>query len=168
MSNRTTGGSSFLRVFYGMIAAMVAVTILLVVVSFLAGSLSGARKSAGGQADKTTLSERLAPLGTLNVAGAAVTTVTGTAVAAPAAVDGKATYDSACAACHTTGVAGAPKIGDAAGWKERLAQGKDTLYQHAIKGFQGKSGMMPAKGGNAALSDTAVKAAVDHMLAGTQ
>jgi len=65
----------------------------------------------------------------------------------------------------TAGVAGAPKTGDKAGWAPRVAQGKDTLYKHAIGGFQGKMGVMPAKGGNTSLSDADVKAAVDYMLA---
>lgn len=86
--------------------------------------------------------------------------------AAPAAsADGKAVYDGLCMACHGAGVAGAPKTGNAADWKPRIAQGKDTLYKHAIEGFTGKTGMMPAKGGNASLSDAEVKAAVDYMTA---
>ena len=86
--------------------------------------------------------------------------------AAPAAagVDGKAVYDGLCMACHAAGVAGAPKVGDAADWKERLAQGKDTLYKHSIEGFTGKKGMMPAKGGNPSLTDEEIKAAVDYMI----
>lgn len=75
-------------------------------------------------------------------------------------VDGKAVYEKACGACHGAGVMNAPKFGDKGAWSARLGQGKDTLYEHAIKGIRG----MPAKGGNAALSDAEVKAAVDHML----
>ncbi|MDO4997551.1 MAG: c-type cytochrome [Neisseria sp.] len=86
------------------------------------------------------------------------------AVAAPAATaDGKAVYDSLCMACHAAGVAGAPKTGDSAGWKDRLAQGKDTLVKNAITGFTGKTGVMPAKGGNPGLSDAEVEAAVIYM-----
>jgi cytochrome c5 len=81
--------------------------------------------------------------------------------AAPGKADGKATYDSICMACHTTGAAGAPKLGDKAAWAPRLAQGKDALYATALKG----KGAMPAKGGNPALPDDAVKAAVDYMTA---
>lgn len=81
-----------------------------------------------------------------------------------AGIDGKAVYDGLCMACHGAGVAGAPKVGDAADWKARLAQGKDVLYKHSIEGFTGKKGMMPAKGGNPALSDEEVKAAVDFMV----
>jgi cytochrome c5 len=87
------------------------------------------------------------------------------AAGAPAAKGGEGVYKTACAACHSAGVAGAPKSGDKAAWAPRLAQGKDTLYKHAIAGFQGKAGVMPAKGGNPTLSDTDVKAAVDYMMA---
>ncbi len=78
--------------------------------------------------------------------------------------DGQKTYQQACFACHGTGAAGAPKIGDKANWKPRIAQGTETLYKNAIKGYQGKNGVMPAKGGRADLSDDAVKAAVDYMV----
>ncbi|HET9338802.1 MAG TPA: c-type cytochrome, partial [Casimicrobiaceae bacterium] len=74
-------------------------------------------------------------------------------------------YEGMCIACHGAGVAGAPKLGDKAAWAPRLAQGAATLHDHAIKGFQGKAGVMPPKGGNAALSDADVKAAVDFMAA---
>ena len=80
------------------------------------------------------------------------------------AADGKATYTQACATCHAAGVAGSPKFGDKGAWKDRIAQGMDTLHEHAIKGFKGKTGFMPAKGGRADLSDDAVKAAVDYMV----
>lgn len=76
-----------------------------------------------------------------------------------------ATYQKTCFACHGTGVAGAPKFGDKAAWKMHIAKGKATLYKHAIEGFKGTKGFMPAKGGNASLSDAEVKAAVDYMVA---
>ena len=77
---------------------------------------------------------------------------------------GKKLYDAACVACHGAGIAGAPKFGDKSAWGPRIAQGKPTLYEHAIKGFQGKAGVMPPKGGSSA-SDDEVKAAVDYMAA---
>lgn len=83
---------------------------------------------------------------------------------APAAAGGESVYKSACVACHGAGVAGAPKTGDKAAWSARIAQGKPTLYQHAIAGYQGKAGVMPAKGGNTALADGDVKSAVDYMV----
>ena len=66
--------------------------------------------------------------------------------------------------CHAAGVAGAPKPGDKADWGPRIAQGKDTLYKHAIEGYTGAKGMMPARGGNTKMSDEDVKAAVDYMV----
>ncbi|MHB1142623.1 MAG: c-type cytochrome [Sulfuricaulis sp.] len=90
------------------------------------------------------------------------------APAAPAAggntAKGEDIYKQTCFACHAAGVAGAPKLGDKAAWGPRIAQGNDTLYMHSIKGFQGKAGMMPPKGGNMSLSDADVKAAVDYMV----
>jgi cytochrome c5 len=70
-------------------------------------------------------------------------------------------YRQACAFCHDRGVAGAPKTGDVAAWSGRLAQGMDTLYTVALRG----KGAMPAKGGNPALADADVNAAVDYMVA---
>lgn len=90
--------------------------------------------------------------------------------AAPAKVSadaGKKLHDTACIACHGTGVAGAPKTGDKAAWAPRIKQGSATLYEHAIKGFQGKAGVMPPKGGSTA-SDDEVKAAVDYMAAASK
>jgi len=78
-----------------------------------------------------------------------------------AKLDGKNVYDTACAACHATGVAGAPKFGDKVAWAPRLTSGKDTLYASSIKG----KGAMPPKGGQLQLSDDHVKAAVDFMAA---
>ena len=80
--------------------------------------------------------------------------------AKPAAADGKKIYDTTCTACHTAGVAGAPKLGDKAGWAPRIKQGMDTLVQDAIKGM----GAMPPKGGNASLSDADIRAAVEFMV----
>lgn len=76
------------------------------------------------------------------------------------AASGKDVYESTCAACHTTGAAGAPKFGDKAVWAPRLATGAKTLHASAISG----KGVMPAKGGNAALPDADVIAAVDYMI----
>ena len=83
-----------------------------------------------------------------------------TAVSITAQADGEATYNQACMACHMTGAAGAPIRGNADHWAPRLEKGIDTLYDHAINGFQA----MPPKGGQLNLSDDEVKAAVDHMV----
>lgn len=78
---------------------------------------------------------------------------------------GKKVYGSVCSMCHAANVAGAPKPGDKADWGPRIAQGNDTLYKHAIEGFTGAKGMMPARGGGSTLTDVELKAAVDYMVA---
>jgi cytochrome c5 len=82
------------------------------------------------------------------------------AVAVAGAADGKKVFDSTCVACHATGVAGAPKLGDKTAWAPRIKQGMDTLVQSALKG----KGAMPPKGGNASLSDADVRAAIEFMV----
>ena len=77
---------------------------------------------------------------------------------------GKTIYEGNCAGCHDSGVAGAPKPGDKAAWSERIAQGgMDMIVKKSIEGYDGKTGMMPAKGGNASLEDEEVKNAVAYM-----
>jgi cytochrome c5 len=78
---------------------------------------------------------------------------------ASAAADGKKVFGSVCTACHSTGVAGAPKLGDKAAWAPRLKQGLDGLVHSALKG----KNAMPPKGGNSSLSDAEVRAAVEYM-----
>lgn len=92
-----------------------------------------------------------------------VTMCAGLAMAASGAAfaDGAATYKEACAACHVAGVAGAPKLGDKAAWGPRIEQGNDALYAAVLNG----KGAMPPKGGRTDLSDDAIKAAVDYMVA---
>jgi cytochrome c5 len=80
--------------------------------------------------------------------------------ATAAAANGKAVYDKTCVACHSTGVAGAPKPGDKQAWAPRLQQGQDVLLQSVIKG----KGAMPPKAGNPALSDAEIWAAVEFMI----
>ncbi|MFC5460161.1 c-type cytochrome [Massilia niabensis] len=98
-------------------------------------------------------------------APAAAAPAAGPAVASADA--GKALYNSACIACHGAGIAGAPKLADKANWAPRIQQGNAVLYEHAIKGYQGKAGVMPPKGGSSA-PDADVKAAVDFMVASSR
>lgn len=89
--------------------------------------------------------------------------------AAPAAgAAGKSIYGKVCALCHAAGVAGAPKPGNKEDWAPRIAQGNDVMYKHAIEGFTGSKGMMPARGTGASLTDDEVKAAVDYMVSLSQ
>ncbi len=86
--------------------------------------------------------------------------------AADGVVDGEASYNAACLACHMTGAGGAPIVGDAGAWAERIAKGTDALHASGLNGVAGTT--MLAKGGRADLSDEAVIAAVDFMIANSQ
>ena len=118
-----------------------------------------------------TVEERIAPFSKVAVAGQDNSAL---AIKAPAAAQGAGAaaipangtdlVNTACSACHGAGIAGAPKLGDKAAWGPRIAKGKDTLYQHAINGFQGTAGVMPPKGGRVDVPDDLVRAAVDHMI----
>jgi cytochrome c5 len=77
---------------------------------------------------------------------------------------GKKVFGSTCSLCHASGAAGAPIFGNKADWDPRIAQGMDVLYKHAIEGFTGAKGVMPARGGSTTLSDDDVKAAVNYMV----
>jgi cytochrome c5 len=79
---------------------------------------------------------------------------------------GRTVWLDTCKVCHMSDFAGAPLVTDRAAWAQRLQQGKDVLYQHAIEGFHGPMGTeMPPRGGNAQLTDEQVRAAVDYMVA---
>ncbi|MEO5660399.1 MAG: c-type cytochrome [Polaromonas sp.] len=84
----------------------------------------------------------------------------GPAPSAEVLAKGEKIYTATCLACHGAGVLGAPKIGDKAMWEPRVAKGMDVLYASSINGIK----MMPARGGNAALKDDEMKAAVDYMV----
>lgn len=88
--------------------------------------------------------------------------------AAPAPVAentvGKSVFGKTCAMCHAVGAAGAPKPGDKVDWGPRIAQGDAVLQKHALEGFTGTKGVMPPRGGAAALTDDEVKAAVAFMV----
>lgn len=119
-----------------------------------------------------SVEERVASPARVAVAGqdnSALTIAPVTAAPAVAAAqvkleNGTDVYQNVCKVCHQAGVAGAPKAGDKAAWGPRIAQGKATLYEHAVKGFSGKTGVMPPKGGRTDLSDDLIHQAVDHLI----
>jgi cytochrome c5 len=81
------------------------------------------------------------------------------------AFGGKNIYECLCTFCHSTGLPNVPQLGSPEDWTDRIAQGELLLYERAINGFIGDSGMtMPAKGGNTSLSDDDIRAAVDYMI----
>lgn len=132
----------------------------------LVASLAVGMAFAASQTYNDQVADRLKPAGNVCVQGETCETAA-TAVASAAASgpkSGDEVYTTACAACHATGALNAPKFGDASAWSARIAKGNETLYANAINGINA----MPAKGGNASLSDDEVKAAVDHILANSQ
>ncbi len=114
--------------------------------------------------------ERLRPVALLAVSGRDNSAVEAAspapaAPAGPAAVmTGEAVYNMACVACHGMGIGGSPIFGNKAAWAPRIAQGEATLHEHALKGYQGKAGLMPAKGGRVDLADESIVNAVDYMV----
>jgi cytochrome c5 len=113
-----------------------------------------------GAADETAVTAA-APAAAPVAAAPAPASEPAASAAKPDLAHGEKIYRQSCAFCHDKGVAGAPKTGDAAAWVPRLAQGMDALYAAALRG----KGAMPAKGGNPALADTDVNAAVDYLAA---
>lgn len=110
---------------------------------------------------------RIEPIGTVCVEGedcGDILTAPAPAAASSGPRSGEEVYQSVCAACHNTGVAGAPKVGDASAWSPRIEKGMETLINHAINGFNA----MPAKGGCANCPDEEIQAAVEHMVEGSQ
>lgn len=160
----------FLKRFSIIIAALAVLTVVLIL-GARALYLS-APTEPNGLAEQRT-NERLRPVGAVYAGetGAAAMAAAAEAAAKAAAsmvaydgsLDGGFIYQQLCGACHTSGAAGAPKLvqGD---WTNRIPQGVDTLIKHAIEGYQGEAGIMPARGGNPALSDAQVEASVRWML----
>ena len=142
--------------------------VLFTVIVFVTARAIGANSFERMQNSPDAVLERIQPVGKVRVGksdqvvAAAEPAGSAPAAAAPAAAagDGEAIYSKACVACHSTGVAGAPKVGDKAAWEPRLAQGMDGLVGSALKG----KGAMPPKGGQMSLSDGDIKSAVQYML----
>ena len=165
------------------LVALAFVVPVLLIVSLVQIVTGGMRVDAGApDMSEEAIAARIKPVGELNLTpggtaeapesapavapsapAAAVQPPAPVTTAAPAAAarSGEEVHQQACAMCHVAGLAGAPRTGDKVAWQPRIAQGKATLYEHAIKGFR----TMPAKGGNTSLSDAEVKAAVDYLAA---
>jgi len=112
------------------------------------------------------IEQRITPIGEVCLQGETDCGGAATAAAGAAARSGEEVYNAACMACHATGAGGAPLLGDAAAWADRIAKGTDALYDSGINGIAG-TGMI-AKGGCMNCSDEEIRAAVDYMVAGSQ
>ena len=161
----------FIKHFSQVIALLVGITFCLILLGLY---FNGLKQVEPNPAAVAAIEARIAPIG---AAYAGATGAAAQAAAAQAAadaakgqvayggtLDGAVIFGNLCTGCHTAGVAGAPMLTQAA-WAARIAQGKDTLYSHAINGYKGPDGnQMPARGGNPALSDEQIKATIDWML----
>jgi len=182
MSEHDSEHSSFIKTPKQLIAViLLAFIVPIAVISVLASlAFHGMRPDATAFTDEA-VAKRLKPVGDVVVdpnapaveVAAASASPGAAAAAAPAAgptaaakgaagdaAKGKTVYDASCVACHAAGVAGAPKTGDKAAWAPRLKQGIPALTESVLKG----KGAMPPKGGNTALSDADIKAAVDFLV----
>ncbi len=110
---------------------------------------------ATSPANHDAIAERIKPVGNVYLAGSEPVAAEPTGPR-----DGAKVYGTFCIACHASGVSGAPKVGNAADWEPRIAQGKETLQQHAINGLN----LMPPKGTCMDCSDDEILAAIEHMI----
>lgn len=166
--------SQFFNVFSLVLGILVAITLVLFALARAVGAGTQREHVLEDAKYHAAVRENIQPLAKVAVAGqdnsalAIVADNADAAGSAPALAvpeDGAGVYTAVCTACHGAGIGGAPKTGDKAAWSARVAQGNATLYKHAIEGYTGSAGVMPAKGGRVDLSDDLIKAAVDHMIA---
>jgi cytochrome c5 len=160
---------NFINLFMVVIGTLVGVAVLLI---FLARTIAKDTQLTWVKEDPAyaaAVSERIKPVAHVSLpgdepaAGAGAATIPEVAAPAAAKLTGEQVYNAACFACHGAGVGGAPKFGEAAAWKPRVAKGRATLNKHALEGFQGEAGYMPPKGGRVDLSDEEIIAAVGYV-----
>lgn len=153
----------FTRSFFGMVGGLVIWTILLII---LARSVSKPLQAALDEeridSRSKDISATVVKAGEVNIGGED-TQVAAASSGATEAATPESNYQTSCAACHASGAAGAPIVGNAEQWGPRIAQGADVLYNAAINGLNA----MPPKGGSN-LSDDDIKAVVDYMIGQAQ
>ncbi len=153
------------------IGGLAAIGLALLVLAMKLSELTQGVYTQEAEEYQEAIAERIRPLSEVYMPGEAVAAARPAATApetpepVATAMTGPQVYNSACIACHGTGVGGAPMVGDATAWEPRVSKGLQTLHQHAIEGFTGSAGVMPAKGGRMDLSDKEIIEAVDYMLA---
>lgn len=159
---------SFLRQFSVMISGLAILTVVLILSAL---AIYNHEPKETNPNEPAKVAERIAPAGAvyagdtgraaMQAAADAAAKAAASQVAYGGTTDGKTIYDHLCTSCHTAGIAGAPKLGNKAMWGPRIAEGIDTLVKHAENGYTGPDGNhMPARGGNPALTDAQIKAAV--------
>jgi cytochrome c5 len=161
----------FLKHFSQVIAVLFGIMVVLILLGLY---LNGRKTIEPNPIATARTVERIRPLGGVYAGetGAAAAAAAAKAAAEAAAaggapfggtLDGSVIYQNLCSACHANGAGGAPAPTPEA-WAPRIAQGLDVLVKHATEGFQGQAGIMPARGGNARLTDEQVRASVEYMV----
>ena len=156
------------------IGILAAITLAILVLAMKMSDLTQGIYTRDATEYQNAVAERIRPVGQVyrsdDELKPPLATVETAAEPEPVATEmsGPQVYNSACLACHGAGIGGAPVLGDAAQWVERVAQGAVTLKQHALQGYTGSSGFMPAKGGRLDLADAEIEAAVDYMIGEVQ
>jgi len=164
----------FINVFSMVLGLLVAVAIVLFALARIVASQTQDKEILEDASYVRNVEQRVSPFAKEAIAGQdnsalaikpdASAAQAGAAGTAEMPKTGEALFQQTCSACHAAGIAGAPKAGDKAVWAPRIAKGMPTLYDHAMHGFQGSAGVMPAKGGRTDAPDDLVKQAVDYMV----
>ena len=168
----------FLKHFSQIIGVLVAITVVLMIYAAIVHHrFYDDPKSGPGivraEANLEASSARISPVGAVFAGdtGRAAQVAAEKAAAAAAALlvaydgtlDGAVIYEKLCHSCHTNGSGGSPMLLQSV-WAPRVAQGEATLVKHAIEGYKGAAGIMPARGGNPSLNDAQVEATVKWMI----
>jgi cytochrome c5 len=165
VSQSESSDTQFFNSFSMVLGILIAFAIVLFAVARSVGEDTQGRNVLEDPLAQASVEKNTEPFAHSAIAGhdnSMLTALATPAAAGPAAsvpATPEAAFQAVCSACHSTGVNGAPKIGDHAAWGPRIAQGKEILYTHAIGG----KGNMPAKGGTTWPDDT-IKKVVDYMV----
>jgi cytochrome c5 len=165
----------FINMFSLVIGILVTFAVVLFVVARSIGASTQGKQMASDPDYYKSVEARVAPFEQEAVAGqdnsalaikapAGATAQAGGSSGLAMPTSGKELFDQTCSACHGAGIAGAPKAGDKAAWASHIAKGLPTLYDHALHGFTGSTGTMPAKGGRTDVPDAMVEQAVNYMV----
>lgn len=163
---------TFMKNFSWLLAGLAVFTVVIAIVAANLNNLSNRPENPN---TVTELESRIAPVGQVYagdtgrqaLADAEAAKKATMKVAFDGSTDGAMIYAQVCSVCHQAGVAGAPTM-DKSAWESRITQGTDVLITHAIEGYQGSAGLMPARGGRPDLSDEQVQVTVEWMISQLQ
>ncbi len=164
MSNTESSDTQFFNSFSVVLGILIVFAIILFAVARSIGAETQLVHEMADPMELKAVDANIAPFAHEAVAGqdnsalAAIPAQTAAPVA-DVPTTGEAAFTKVCSSCHSAGINGAPKIGDHAAWGPRIAQGKETLYKHALEG----KGNMPARGGTT-WPDATIRSAVDYMV----